>query len=332
MSAPESIFVCYRRSDSADAVDRIYEVLEKDFSRRGLFRDIDSVPVGIDFRSHIIRVLESCSVVLVIIGPGWLDARTQDGHRRLEDPLDHVRVEIETALRVEGLRIIPVLVRDASVPKSDQLPDSIQALVGRSSLSIRPNPDFRGDMSRLVRDLREAIAEIRQLRSEPIRGSQGPRAHRQSQSKTTPARTAQYGWLRSIAQLSFVPFVLVLLSCFLPFWADPRPGYYSTPSGFSMLLHATQLGPWLGYVGKLLGAFLCLILVLISSFLKYRWKRVLEAIVSWISFIMLVFVFDFVPAGAPYHPGLGYIFACIFAAAGGIMKTCLLIYGRKLEA
>ena len=312
MSAPgsKSIFVCYRRSDSADAVDRIYEVLEKDFARRGLLRDIDSIQVGIDFRSDIIRVLESCSVALVIIGPGWLDARTEDGQRRLEDPLDHVRAEIETALRVEGLRIIPVLVRNASMPKSEQLPDSIQGLVGRSGLSIRPNPDFRGDVSRLVRDLREAIAEIE--------------------------TTAQYRWLRLAAKFSFVPFVLVLLSCFFPFWAGIGPDH-STFSAFSLrdsTLSAFSLlseYAFNDYGGTLLGAFLCLILVLISSFLKYRRKSVLEAIVSWISFIMLVSVFGFAPQDAPYHPGIGYTLACTFAAAGAIIKTVLLIHMRKLE-
>jgi hypothetical protein len=87
-SGSGSIFVCYRRSDSADTVDRIYELLEKGFSRRGLFRDIESVPPGIEFRSHIIRALEACSIVLVVIGPGWFDARTEDGRRRLDDPLD----------------------------------------------------------------------------------------------------------------------------------------------------------------------------------------------------------------------------------------------------
>ena len=95
-------------------------------------------------------MLEACSIVLVVIGPGWVDALTDAGRRRLDNPLDHVRVEIETALRVEGLRVIPVLVRNASMPSKEQLPDSLHELVGRSGLSIRFNPDFQGDMSRLV--------------------------------------------------------------------------------------------------------------------------------------------------------------------------------------
>ena len=102
----QSIFVCYRRIDSADAVDRIYEVLERGLSRRGLFRDIDSMHYGIDFPSYIAQTLETCSVVLVVIGPAWLDVRSENGSRRLDDPRDDVRLEIATALRVKGLRVI----------------------------------------------------------------------------------------------------------------------------------------------------------------------------------------------------------------------------------
>jgi hypothetical protein len=165
----QSIFVCYRRIDSADAVDRIYELLEKGLSRRRLFRDIVSMPYGIDFPSYITQTLETCSVVLVVIGPAWLDARSENGSRRLDDPQDHVLLEIATALRVEGLRVIPVLVRNASMPTAEQLPDSIQGLAGRSGLSVRPGADFRNDMSRLVKHLRQTISEVRQLRSQQNR-------------------------------------------------------------------------------------------------------------------------------------------------------------------
>src|ERR1700722_12293757 len=134
----KSIFVCYRRSDSIDVVDRIYEVLAKGFPRQ-LFRDIDSIPIGLDFPSYITQTLEEYTpVVLVIIGQHWLDARSEYGYlRRLDDPKDHVRVEIETALRV-NIRIIPVLVSNATMPTSEELPDSIQVLVQRSGVSVRP--------------------------------------------------------------------------------------------------------------------------------------------------------------------------------------------------
>jgi hypothetical protein len=164
----QSIFICYRRTDSPDTVARIYESLKNDFLRSGLFRDIDSIPSGIDFPSRINQVLEACSVVLVVIGPNWIDTRTGDGQRRLDDPQDHVRVEIETALRVGGLRVIPVLVGNVTMPRPEQLPDSIRGLVGRAGLSIRHDPDFRTDMSRLVRDLREVVPDTTKSMLQPL--------------------------------------------------------------------------------------------------------------------------------------------------------------------
>jgi hypothetical protein len=97
-----------------------------------------------------------------------LDARSENGSRRLDDPRDHVRLEITTALRIEGLSVIPVLVRNASMPTAEQLPDSIQGLAGRHGLSVRPGADFRNDMSRLLKHLRQTVPEVRQLRSPQI--------------------------------------------------------------------------------------------------------------------------------------------------------------------
>lgn len=82
--------------------------------------------------------------------------------------------------------------------------------------------------------------------------------------------------------------------------------------------------------------FLCLILVLISSFLKYRWKRAPEAILSWIGVMILANAFHSSGGGwsaqiEQCDSGVGYMLACAFAVAGAIMKTWLLIFGRKLN-
>jgi hypothetical protein len=161
----ESIFVCYRRADSADTVDRIYESLRRSFTESDVFRDVNSIAPGDVFPSHIAQVLKKCRVALVVIGPGWLNAReNEEGPRRLDEPLDHVRVEIETALGIESLKVIPVLVRNAVMPKSGQLPETFRELLNRSAVNVRPNPDFSGDMSRLVRDLRPLLADTSRWR------------------------------------------------------------------------------------------------------------------------------------------------------------------------
>jgi hypothetical protein len=95
------IFICYRRDDSGDVTDRIWDKLSRAFGRQNLFRDIDSIPTGRDFRKEILQTLESCRAVLVVIGREWI--RDVEGRRRLDSAEDHVRIEIETALARDGL-------------------------------------------------------------------------------------------------------------------------------------------------------------------------------------------------------------------------------------
>src|SRR5262245_28727874 len=92
------VFVSYRRSDSPEVTGRIYDRLVEQFGPDRVFRDLDSIPAGVDFRAEIARGVEECGAVLVVIGPGWLVAADANGNRRLDDPNDFVRPEVEAAL------------------------------------------------------------------------------------------------------------------------------------------------------------------------------------------------------------------------------------------
>jgi TIR domain len=151
--------MCYRRLDSEEVVDRIYESLELVFPREALCRDIDTIPAGVDFREYVQEALRNCHVVLIFIGRDWLDARDESGSRRLDDPGDHVRIEAETALQVEGLRVIPVLVRRAVIPAESELPPSLAPLAFRNAIPVRTGSDYRGDVARLASAVQNALAE-----------------------------------------------------------------------------------------------------------------------------------------------------------------------------
>jgi hypothetical protein len=150
------IFVSYRRSDSADIVGRIYDRLVQEFGRDSIFKDVDSIPLGIDFKGYLDRTLSECNVLLAIIGDRWLDATDADGKRRLEDPDDFVRIEIESALE-QGIAVIPLLVRGAQMPEEEDLPEGLKKLVYRNGIPIRPDPDFHRDMERLISALEEYL-------------------------------------------------------------------------------------------------------------------------------------------------------------------------------
>ncbi len=145
------IFVSYRREDSADVTGRLYDRLVARFGRERVFKDVDSIPLGVDFRTHLQEVVSACDVVVAVIGERWVSVG-EGGSRRLDDLKDFVRIELETALRQE-IPVIPVLVGAARMPSVRDLPSTLAALAYRHGQSVRPDPDFHHDMDRLIHGL-----------------------------------------------------------------------------------------------------------------------------------------------------------------------------------
>ena len=127
------IFLSYRRQDSQSATGRLADRLAAHFGPERIFRDHESIVAGEDFAEAIARAIFASSAVLVVIGPGWLDARNPNGQRRLDDPRDFVRLEIESALE-QDVPIVPVLVEGATMPGADAVPASLRAMTRQSSV------------------------------------------------------------------------------------------------------------------------------------------------------------------------------------------------------
>jgi hypothetical protein len=150
------IFLSYRRDDSPDVTGRIYDRLRLGFGDGHVFKDVDSMEFGVDFRQHLREVVGQCSVQLAIIGPGWSGAADARGDRRLLQASDYVRLEIEAALQ-RDIPVIPVLVRGAAMPVEDDLPPTLAPLVYRNGISVRADPDFHRDMDRLMASLARLV-------------------------------------------------------------------------------------------------------------------------------------------------------------------------------
>ena len=144
------VLLSYRRSDSADLVGRMFEHLTARLGRGNVFKDVDSIPYGSNFTKVLGEALQTCDVVVVVIGKQWVDAKDEAGRRRLEDPDDFVRREVEAALE-RDIPVIPVLTGGATMPRPEQLPESIRPLVFRQGTQVRPDPDFAPDIDRLCR-------------------------------------------------------------------------------------------------------------------------------------------------------------------------------------
>lgn len=148
------IFISYRRADSDMITHRIYDRLVESFAKRNIFMDVDHIPLGQDFRQELDKAIEACDIMLVIIGTKWLNIKDEDGNRRLDDPKDYVRMEVESGLKDHNTLVIPVLVDNATMPSEETLPKPIQTLAYNNAIPIDALRHFQSDMDRLVKYIR----------------------------------------------------------------------------------------------------------------------------------------------------------------------------------
>src|SRR5262245_44545051 len=150
------IFINYRRDDSTATAGRLHDRLAQSFGRNNLFMDVDHIPPGVDFVNHLNRQVAACDVFVAVIGPNWLDVRNEKGDRRLDAPDDFVAIEIAAAL-ARDIRVIPVLVDGARMPKVGDLPESLKLLVRRQAIELR-HAHFGRDSEALIEKIREAFS------------------------------------------------------------------------------------------------------------------------------------------------------------------------------
>jgi hypothetical protein len=152
------ILISYRRADSGAVCGRIADSLRAVFGSDAVFRDVSDIPGGIDFRRSIDAALDRCKAVVVLIGPAWASATDQASQRRLENPEDSVRIEVESAL-LRRIPIIPALVLGGRMPSAQELPSSIAQLHYLNAYQIHDDPLYQADMDRLI----QAIAYFNPL-------------------------------------------------------------------------------------------------------------------------------------------------------------------------
>jgi type II secretory pathway pseudopilin PulG len=154
--AMKGIFISYRRQDSQSAAGRLADHLRDNMPEVPIFRDVETIEPGIDFVEAIGKALESCGILLAIIGPRWANMTDAAGHRRLDDANDYARLEIATALKRSDVRVIPVLVEGAEMPGAETLPDDLKALARRNAIELT-DKRWEFDVSTLVDTLRKAL-------------------------------------------------------------------------------------------------------------------------------------------------------------------------------
>src|SRR6266850_3097791 len=149
------IFISYRREDSSGHAGRLFDCIRERFGDESVFMDVTDISPGDDFTVALDTALSSCRVVLVLIGPHWLTSTGTDGRRRLDDPGDHLRLEVAHALHRDA-RVIPVLVRGAAMPQERDLPDDLRPLARRQAHEVSDSR-WSFDTGQLVRIIEQTL-------------------------------------------------------------------------------------------------------------------------------------------------------------------------------
>lgn len=211
----KGIFISYRRQDSQSAAGRLADHLRDAMAGVPIFRDVETIEPGVDFVEAIGRALQSCGVLLAVIGPRWSSATDAAGKRRLDNPDDYTRLEIATALQRTDVRVIPVLVEGAVMPAGEELPDDLKPLSRRNAIELT-DKRWEFDVSTLGETLRKA------LDIDPA-----PKPPPQPKPAPEPVKPTMAAWKKWALGLG-IP--LVVIGAYVAEQEAPEPVPYNVPA------------------------------------------------------------------------------------------------------
>jgi TIR domain len=161
-----AIFISYRRDDTEGEAGRLFDDLTRAFGNDAVFMDVAGIDPGIDFRKAIDDNVACCGVLLAMVGPTWATIAGSDGQRRLDNENDYVRLEIASALK-RNVAVIPVLVHDARMPHSEQLPENLKDLAYRNSVEIT-HARWNSDVQLLIKALGQYVNATKETETDTV--------------------------------------------------------------------------------------------------------------------------------------------------------------------
>jgi hypothetical protein len=269
------IFISYRRDDAKHAAGRLVDRLSQAFGPHQLFLDVDNIAPGLDFKKVLSEKVQGCDVLLAVIGPGWLASTDERGARRLDNPKDFVRIEIEAAL-ARDIRVIPVLVDGARMPGEQDLPDTLRPLADRNAVRLA-HERFGADAGNLTMALAKVVVPARK----GWFAAAGPRA---SLNVTRSATQMATGGSRG----NVIPIVAAM--AFAVAAAPLSVGWMSYFEGrnwnwLKMGFIACEMAS-----GALANAiFYAVVAVVAMGFRKAR-MTMIEVVLYWLSFVLSIFI------------------------------------------
>jgi hypothetical protein len=186
------IFISYRRQDAATYAGRLRADLAHRYGESNVFLDIADLTPGANFTHRLHEAVDACDLMLVVIGPRWLQAADAEGRRRIDDPEDFIRSEIAAALRL-GKRVVPLLVGGAPMPSASELPDEIADLANRQAGELSDRR-WDADLSQVFNWLDRMVVGIQPAAASP------PQSHSAAPRSTQVAAAAHAPFLTRLRQ------------------------------------------------------------------------------------------------------------------------------------
>lgn len=161
--------------------------------------DVDNIPFGTDFRTHIQGVLQQADVLIVVIGPHWLGLDAA-GAARMAQEADPVRAEIEAAL-ARDLPLIPVLVDGAKMPEASALPASFKDFAFLNAAEVATGRDFHPHIDRLIGAIDRTVA-----------GPAQPTGEAAANAKSAAIPSFATRWQANLVRYVALPVVVLLVA------------------------------------------------------------------------------------------------------------------------
>jgi hypothetical protein len=161
MNTDIRIFVSYRRADSPCFAERIRDWFMLAYQRENVFMDFDAIPPFVDFEVFIVEQIAKVDVMLVIIGPRWLEMLNE---RMKTDELDYVRMEIRQAIQM-GKLVAPIVVDGARTPRSDELPEDIRPMMRANIPRLDSGRQFLDNIERIISALPKALDQHARIKA-----------------------------------------------------------------------------------------------------------------------------------------------------------------------
>jgi hypothetical protein len=158
MGDKTQVFLNYRVVDEPFGAAMLDIALSERFGAAAVFLASKSIPLGSAWEEEMFAAVTASAAFLVVMGRNWLDARDKDGRRRIEDPTDFVRREIELAMKL-GKNVIPVRLGVPRLTKHSALPTELAGLLSCQDTEVRYRA-AKVDIDQLADKLKSLIPEL----------------------------------------------------------------------------------------------------------------------------------------------------------------------------